>query len=100
MVDNTIAAVAGTAPSQLFLGIENSMRSVSGDHAVCAVTLYSPYWLDNRTGLDLDFQVWLSVLSGAHSSVAPNATHPYPCISESQASAVDGVLQVFRKVSL
>lgn len=48
---------AGAAPSQLFLGIENSMAAASGDRAVCAVTLYSPYWLDNRTGLDLDFQV-------------------------------------------
>lgn len=40
------------------------MAAASGDRAVCAVTLYSPYWLDNRTGLDLDFQVgfrWLGL---------------------------------------
>ena len=47
---------AGGAPGQLFLGIDNSMTGDGGDRAVCAVTLFAPYWLENRTGVDLGFQ--------------------------------------------
>lgn len=57
--------MAGAAPGQLFLGIENSMAGETGDRAVCAITLYAPYWLDNRTGLDLGFQVLALMLDRA-----------------------------------
>lgn len=70
--------ISGTAPSQLFLGIENSMAAARGDSSVCAVTLYAPYWLDNRTGLGLDFQVCAA--SAGH---APNmqVQHAVCCLT-------------------
>lgn len=44
------ALLPGAAPGTLFLGIDNSMAAEGGDHVVCAVTLFAPYWLENRTG--------------------------------------------------
>ena len=40
----------------MFLGIDNTLASEAGPLAHCRVTLYAPYWLDNRTGLDLAYQ--------------------------------------------
>ena len=38
----------------MFVGIHNSMAT-DGDTR-CKVCLFSPYWVDNRTGMDLVFK--------------------------------------------
>ena len=40
----------------IYLGIDNTLAVERGPLAHCCVTLYAPYWLDNRTGLDLSFK--------------------------------------------
>ena len=40
----------------MFLGIDNTLALELGPLAHCRVTLYAPFWLDNRTGLDLAFK--------------------------------------------
>ncbi|KAK9815754.1 hypothetical protein WJX72_009012 [[Myrmecia] bisecta] len=47
---------AANAPPTMHLGIDNSMAGNSSDRSVCKVTLFAPYWIDNRTGIDLIFQ--------------------------------------------
>ncbi|KAL6762638.1 hypothetical protein V8C86DRAFT_613892 [Haematococcus lacustris] len=41
-------------PRQMFLGISNSMATE--DDSICRVSIFSPYWVDNRTGFDLVFK--------------------------------------------
>ena len=41
-------------PHIMFIGVHNSM-ALEADTA-CKVALYSPYWVDNRTGVDLVFK--------------------------------------------
>ena len=72
------------------------MAAASGDRAVCAVTLYSPYWLDNRTGLDLDFQVGAQgserisgFCYGRRLSMAMGTAHTSPCTPGNPSLAVD-----------
>ena len=48
--------VAGAAPPMIYLGIDNTLALERGPLAHCRVTLYAPYWLDNRTGMDLSFK--------------------------------------------
>lgn len=46
------------APKRMYLQLLNSLRDVAGgsDTPVCRITLAAPYWLDNRTGMDLVVQ--------------------------------------------
>ena len=48
----------------MYVGIDNSMVNESGRSPLCRVTLFAPFWLDNRTGMDLLFQ--------DHKSAPPN----------------------------
>ena len=49
--------VAGGAPPMMLLGVDNSMHDkASGDFTMCRLTLFAPYWVDNRSGLDLLFK--------------------------------------------
>jgi len=43
-----------SCPPVMFLGVHNSM-TLEADTA-CKVALYSPYWVDNRAGVDLVFK--------------------------------------------
>ena len=38
----------------MYLGVSNSMREESD--TICQVSIYSPLWVDNRTGYDLIFR--------------------------------------------
>ena len=41
----------------MMLGVDNSMHDKnSGDFTMCRLTLFAPYWVDNRCGLDLLFK--------------------------------------------
>ncbi len=60
----SIWLVAGTSPNIMYVGIDNSMLTESGRSPLCRVTLFAPFWLDNRTGMDLLFQ--------DHKSAPPN----------------------------
>lgn len=53
------------APSSLLLNISNSLAP-GGDtsNPVCHLSFYSPYWIDNRTNMDLILQ--------DHASAEPN----------------------------
>ncbi len=65
-------AVTGGAPPLMMLGVDNSMHDkASGDFTMCRLTLFAPYWVDNRSGLDLLFKDGPSakghpLLMGAH----------------------------------
>ena len=48
----------------MYVGVDNSMLNESGRSPLCRVTLFAPFWLDNRTGMDLLFQ--------DHKSAPPN----------------------------
>lgn len=49
--------VTGGAPPLMMLGVDNSMHDKnSGDFTMCRLTLFAPYWVDNRCGLDLLFK--------------------------------------------
>ena len=67
-----IWGVAGGAPPLMMLGVDNSMHDkTSGDFTMCRLTLFAPYWVDNRCGLDLLFKDGPSakghpLLMGAH----------------------------------
>ena len=56
----------------MMLGVDNSMHDkASGDLSMCKLTLFAPYWIDNRSGLDLTFKDGPSgkgqpLLLGAH----------------------------------
>lgn len=56
----------------MMLGLDNSMHDKdSGDLSMCKLTLFAPYWIDNRSGLDLTFKDGPSgkgqpLLLGAH----------------------------------
>ena len=56
----------------MMLGVDNSMHDkASGDFTMCRLTLFAPYWVDNRSGLDLLFKDGPSakghaLLMGAH----------------------------------
>ncbi len=56
----------------MMLGVDNSMHDkASGDFTMCRLTLFAPYWVDNRSGLDLLFKDKPSakghpLLMGAH----------------------------------
>lgn len=41
------------APRRLFLQLNNSLCEPSPDTPICRISLAAPFWLDNRTGLDL-----------------------------------------------
>ncbi|KAL0018632.1 hypothetical protein WJX77_009530 [Trebouxia sp. C0004] len=62
----------GGAPPMMLLGVDNSMHDkASGDFTMCRLTLFAPYWVDNRSGLDLLFKDGPSakghpLLMGAH----------------------------------
>lgn len=64
--------LAGGAPPMMLLGVDNSMHDkASGDFTMCRLTLFAPYWVDNRSGLDLLFKDGPSakghpLLMGAH----------------------------------
>ncbi|KAK9867090.1 hypothetical protein WJX84_006946 [Apatococcus fuscideae] len=53
-----------SSPNIMYVGIDNSMVNESGRSPLCRVTLFAPFWLDNRTGMDLLFQ--------DHKSAPPN----------------------------
>ena len=63
---------AGGAPPVMMLGVDNSMHDkASGDFTMCRLTLFAPYWVDNRSGMDLLFKDGPSakghpLLLGAH----------------------------------
>lgn len=44
------------APPLLLLGVHNSLADAGVAGGVCRLTLYAPYWLNNRTGVDLFYQ--------------------------------------------
>ena len=46
---------AGGAPDVLYMGLDNSLATSQGTQALCRLTFFAPYWVDNRTGLDLVF---------------------------------------------
>lgn len=49
--------VTGGAPPLMMLGVDNNMHDRnSGDFTMCRLTLFAPYWVDNRCGLDLLFK--------------------------------------------
>lgn len=56
----------------MMLGLDNSTAEGSPlDHTMCKLTLFAPYWIDNRTGTDLIFHDKLSapgraMLLGGH----------------------------------
>ena len=56
----------------MMLGLDNSTAEGSPlEHTMCKLTLFAPYWLDNRTGTDLIFHDKLSapgraMLLGGH----------------------------------
>lgn len=56
LISSCLYAATGAAPPLMFLGIDNTLAVETGPLAHCRVTLYAPYWLDNRTGLDLSFK--------------------------------------------
>ena len=62
----------GGAPPLTMLGVDNSMHDkASGDFTMCRLTLFAPYWVDNRSGMDLLFRDGPSakghpLLLGAH----------------------------------
>ncbi len=51
-------ATGGAAPPTLLLGLENSNAGAAGRarQPLTRVTLFAPFWLDNRTGRPLTFQ--------------------------------------------
>lgn len=50
-------AAEGAAPPVLLLGLENSNARPARERApLTRVTLFAPFWLDNRTGRPLVFQ--------------------------------------------
>ena len=52
------------APPVLHVGVYNTLVDQKLEHAgVCRITLYSPYWLNNRTGVDLFYQDYSSAPS-------------------------------------
>ena len=56
----------------MMLAVDNSMQDkASGDFTMCRLTLFAPYWVDNRCGMDLVFKDGPSakgqpLLMGAH----------------------------------
>lgn len=42
-------------PKVLLLSLHNSLAAKEDDH-VCRVSLFAPFWIDNRTGFDLIFK--------------------------------------------
>lgn len=52
------------APSSLLLNISNSLAQAGNSSPVCHLSFYSPYWVDNRTNMDLVLQ--------DHASAPPN----------------------------
>ena len=41
----------------MMLGVDNSMHDkASRDFTMCRLTLFAPYWVDNRSGMDLLFR--------------------------------------------
>lgn len=71
MLQNNLKCTGG-APPLMMLGVDNSMHDkASGDLSMCKLTLFAPYWIDNRSGLDLTFKDGPSgkgqpLLLGAH----------------------------------
>ena len=52
-----VCAAEGAAPPVLLLGLENSNARPARERApLTRVTLFAPFWLDNRTGRPLVFQ--------------------------------------------
>lgn len=49
---NTLAG--DLCPRTMFLGIRNSMSEIKD--SICQVTIFSPLWVDNRTGYNLIFR--------------------------------------------
>lgn len=54
------------APEELHLNIQNSLANGrgAGESPVCHLSFYTPYWVDNRTNMDLILQ--------DHASAVPN----------------------------
>ena len=85
--------VTGGAPPLMMLGVDNSMHDKnSGDFTMCRLTLFAPYWIDNRCGLDLLFKDGPSakghpLLMGHHTHFdyapvkAPGMLYPTACSS-------------------
>ena len=79
----------------MMLGVDNSMHDkASGDLSMCKLTLFAPYWIDNRSGLDLTFKDGPSgkgqpLLLGAHTMFdyalvkAPGMLHPADYLNHS-----------------
>ena len=44
------------SPPVMWLGVHNSRIDVEGASGCTRITLYAPYWLNNRTGVDLFYQ--------------------------------------------
>ena len=44
----------------LYLGLDNSLGRSPTNQPLCRLTLFAPYWVDNRTGMDLSFHDHMS----------------------------------------
>lgn len=82
--------MGGGAPDVLFMGLDNSLAKQASTKALCRLTFFAHYWVDNRTGLDLSFHDHQSapkspVLLGARlpcdttSVLAPGDLQSAPC---------------------